>query len=201
MAAWTYVPITESKMLIGFAYFLVLLSVPLAGGRLTRLADLPLRRPWLAVAAILLQILVISVLPTGDHTIHTTLHLASYLLLGAFAFSNRAIVGVPIIALGGLLNFTAITANGGVMPTDPRVADTAARIVGDAEFINSRPIEDAKLQFLGDYFATPSWWPVQNVFSIGDVVLLLGVLVLVHVACGSRIIPRRWRLATEPAVA
>ena len=107
-------------MIIGLAYLLVLASVPLARGRLTALADLPLRRPgarrsrrscsrsWSSRSC-----------PTGDHTIHTTLHLASYFLLGAFAFANRRIVGVPIIALGGLLNFIAIAANGGVMPTHP----------------------------------------------------------------------------------
>ena len=81
-------------MIIGLAYLLVLASVPLARGRLTALADLPLRRPWLALAAIVIQILVISVLPTGDHTIHTTLHISSYFLLGAFAVANRHIVGV-----------------------------------------------------------------------------------------------------------
>ena len=35
-------------MIIGLAYLLVLASVPLARGRLTALADLQLRRPWLA---------------------------------------------------------------------------------------------------------------------------------------------------------
>src|ERR1700754_1890530 len=109
-------------MIIGLAYLLVLASVPLARGRLGALADLPLRMPSLAIAAILIQIVVISVLPTGDHTIHTTLHLASYGLLGAFAFANRRIGGVPIIALGGLSNFVAIAANGGVMPTAPGAA-------------------------------------------------------------------------------
>jgi hypothetical protein len=37
------------------------------------------------------------------------------------------------------------------------------------------------------------------VFSIGDAILLIGVFVLVHAACGSRIIPRRF--STRPAVA
>jgi hypothetical protein len=186
-------------MLIGTAYLLVLASVPLARGRLTALADLQLRRPGFAIAAILIQIVVISVLPTGDHAIHTTLHLGSYVLLGAFAFANRAVVGVPIVAFGGLLNFIAITANGGVMPTDPDVAASGARMVSEGEFINSRPIDDANLQFLGDAFATPSWLPIQNVFSIGDVILLLGVAVLVHAACGSRLIPHRF--AARPAAA
>ena len=64
-------------MIIGLAYLLVLASVPLARGRLSALADLPLRKPGArARARSLIQIVVISVLPTGDHTIHTTLHLA-----------------------------------------------------------------------------------------------------------------------------
>lgn len=181
-------------MIIGLAYLLVLASVPLLGGRLGRLADLPLRKPWLALLAIGLQILVISVLPSGgDHTFHTTVHLASYVLLGAFAFANRRIVGVPIIALGGLCNFTAITANGGVMPTAPGAAGSLAGTKAGDEFANSRVLDDAKLQFLGDVFATPTSLPLHNVFSIGDLILMIGVTVLVHVACGSRIVPRRWR--------
>ena len=125
-------------MIIGLAYLLVLASVPLARGRLSALADLPLRRPWLVLAAIVIQILVISVLPAGDHTIHTTLHIASYFLLGAFAFANRHIVGVPIIALGGLLNFIAISANGGVMPADPDAIASLARSLPEGEFANSQ---------------------------------------------------------------
>jgi len=183
-------------MIIGLAYLLVLASVPLARGRITALADLPLRRPGLAIGAILIQILVISVLPTGDHTIHTTLHLASYFLLGAFAFANRRIVGVPIIAFGGLLNFVAIAANGGVMPTHPDAAESVGHVAGDGEFINSRVVEDAKLQFLGDVFATPASLPLHNVFSIGDAILLVGVFVLVHAACGSRLIPQRFAART-----
>ena len=54
-------------------------------------------------------------------------------------------------------------------------------------------LENPKLQFLGDVFATPANWPVHNVFSIGDFILLIGVFVLVHSACGSRVIPRRFR--------
>jgi hypothetical protein len=166
--------------------------VPLARGRITALADLQLRRPSLAFAAIALQILVISVLPTGDHTIHTTLHLASYFLLGAFAFVNRRIIGVPIIALGGLLNFIAISANGGIMPADPDAIASLARALPEGEFANSQVLENPRFLFLGDVFATPASWPLHNVFSIGDGILLVGVFVLVHVACGSRLVPRRF---------
>src|SRR3954467_3182953 len=86
-------------MIIALVHLLVLASVPLAGGRLGALADLPLRRSGLAVAAILVQIVVISLLPGGAHALHTTLHIASYLLLGAFALANRR---MPRLLLAGL---------------------------------------------------------------------------------------------------
>src|SRR3954447_11798661 len=180
-------------VIIGLAYVLVLLSVPLLRGRLSALADLPLRRPELALAAIVIQIVVISLLPAGNHAVHTTLHLASYGLLGLFAFANRRIAGVPIIALGGLSNFAAIAANGGVMPTRAGAAASVGHQPAAGEFINSRVLEHPKLQFLGDVFATPASWPLHNVFSIGDAILLLGVSILVHAACGSRLFPRTRR--------
>src|SRR3954453_24065962 len=139
-------------MIIGLAYLVVLLSVQLARGRLSALADLPLRAPALALAAIVIQIVVISILPAGDHTIHTSLHLFSYALLGAFAFANRRLTGVPIVAVGGLSNFLAIAANGGVMPPAPSAPRSIAVTRSQDEFLNSRVLEHPRLQFLGDVF-------------------------------------------------
>ena len=91
------------QMILGLAYLLCLLSVPLARGRLSALADLQLRRPWLAGAAIAIQIGIVSLFPGDLGPLGEPLHILSYLLLGAFAWSNRRIAGLPIIALGGLL--------------------------------------------------------------------------------------------------
>src|SRR3954452_22833180 len=120
-------------MIIALVYLAVLASVPLAGGRLSALADLPLRRSGLAVAAILVQIVVISLLPGGAHALHTTLHIASYFLLGAFAFANRRITGLPIAAFGGLLNYIAIAANGGVMPADRDATASLAHTTAEGD--------------------------------------------------------------------
>jgi hypothetical protein len=186
-------------MIIALVYLAVLASVPLARGRITALADLQLRLPGLALAAIVIQVVVISLLPGGVHAIHTTLHIGSYFLLGAFAFANRRIAGVPIIALGGLLNFIAIAANGGVMPADANAVASLSHKTAKGDFANSQVLAHPKLQFLGDVFATPANWPLHNVFSIGDIVLVFGVAVLIHVACGSRLVPRRF--AVPAAVA
>lgn len=186
-------------MIFALVYLAVLLTVPLARGRVTALADVPLRRPGLAFTAILIQVLVISVLPGGSKGLHEGLHMLSYGLLGAFAFANRRIAGVPVIALGGLLNFIAIAANGGVMPADPETIASFSHRVAEGDFANSQVLAHPRLQFLGDVFAIPASWPLHNVFSIGDIVLVLGVAMLVHVACGSRLVPGR--LAARAAAA
>ena len=162
---------------------LCLLSVPLTGGRLSRLAELEWRLPGLALGGILVQVLIISVAPSGLAGLHEALHVASYALLGAFAWVNRGIVGVPVVLAGGALNALVIVANGGVMPAAPDVAHAAASHAAPGEFINSAGDAASRLGFLGDTLATPGGLPLQNVYSPGDLVLIAGLLLLVHAAC------------------
>jgi hypothetical protein len=189
----------ETTVILALVYIVCLLTVPLAGGRLSALADIKLRKPGLAVAAIFIQVVIVSILPGALGVFSEPLHLASYLLLGAFAWCNRHVAGVPIIALGGLSNFIAITANGGVMPADPDALAAAGLDTKAGEFANSAAVQNPKLQFLGDIVATPGALPFSNVYSVGDLIIVLGVLVLLHVACGSRLVPRRF--APRPAAA
>jgi hypothetical protein len=183
-------------MTLGLIFLAALVTVPLARGRLTALADIRLRRPWLAVAGIGTQIVIIEIVPAGVAGLHEGVHMLSYALLGAFAWSNRRIPGVLLIMLGGALNFIAIAANGGVMPADP---DLAIKVAGGDGFVNAGAVEHARLLFLGDVFAAPDWFPVYNVFSVGDFVIILGVVVLLHGVSGSRLVPRRWRTAAVAA--
>jgi hypothetical protein len=162
---------------------LCLASVPLVGGNLMRLGELELRLPGLALGAIALQVLIVSVAPRGLAGLHEVVHMASYALLGAFGWANRRVVGVPVVLAGGALNVAAIVANGGVMPTDPAVAAVAANHAAPGEFLNSVPVADARLGFLGDVLATPDSLPLHNVYSPGDVVIVLGLLIVVHAAC------------------
>jgi hypothetical protein len=183
-------------MILGLVFLAALLAVPLARGRLTALADIRLRRPWLLFAGIGVQIVILEVVPAGTAGIHEGIHMFSYVLLGAFGWSNRHIPGVPLMMLGGALNFIAIAANGGVMPAD---ADLAMHVAGTDGFVNAGALEHPRLLFLGDVFATPDWFPLYNVFSVGDFVIVLGVIVVLHGTTGSRLVPRRWRTAAVAA--
>jgi hypothetical protein len=172
-------------MLIGAALLLCIASVPLFGGRLGALAELEFRRGWLAVGALVIQIVIISIVPHGG--LSEEIHLATYFMLGGFLVANRHIPGLLVIALGGALNFAAIVTNGGVMPADPD-AIAAAGIPKEAgEFANSAPADSAPLGFLGDAFHTPGWFPIHNVFSIGDIEIVLGAFLLLHFVCNSRL--------------
>jgi Family of unknown function (DUF5317) len=158
---------------------LCMLSVRLTGGRMSRLADLRLRLPGLAVAGIALQFLIVTIAPAGLAGLHEPIHVASYVLLGAFGWANRRVAGMPVVLAGGALNALAILANGGVMPADPAVALDAA----PGEFANAAADGDARLAFLGDVLATPESLPLHNVYSVGDVVIVIGLLIVVHAAC------------------
>jgi hypothetical protein len=174
-------------MLLGVVFIAILLTVPLARGRLSAIGELDLRLPGLAVAGILAQVVIVSIVPEGLGGIHQAVHLLSYGLLGACAWVNRRIPGVAFIALGGLLNLIVIAANGGVMPLDPALVVHTTQEGGQG-FVNSGVVEHPRLLFLGDVFATPRDWPLANVYSIGDFVILLGVVVLLHRVSGSRLL-------------
>ncbi|MDP9401098.1 MAG: MFS transporter [Actinomycetota bacterium] len=171
---------------------LALASVALAGGRLGRLADLELRHPWAVAAAVGVQVLALGAFDEHGGELQGALHLASYGLATIFLWANRGLPGLWLIGLGGAANLAAISANGGVMPASAAaLASAGLDADGGGGFANSAAVAEADLAFLGDVFAIPAAWPLSNVFSIGDGMIGLGLAVVLHAACGSRLVPSR----------
>jgi len=190
-------------MLLVAAFLLVLLSVPLlGGGRLAALAQLELSAVWLLPVALAVQVLIISVFPDEESWLLPAAHIASYGIILAFLVANRAHMGLRLVGLGVAMNAAAIAANGGVMPANDFALDLAGRSGATGEFMNSALVGDAKLAFLGDIFAWPDPLPLHNVFSPGDVSILVGTAILLHQVCGSRLFssrePRRRLLPIKP---
>lgn len=152
----------------------------LAGGRLSNLDGLRLVKPWLIVLALLLQFVAFSPLGAAlGATAMIALHIASYGLLGWFVVLNRTRAGVVVAGVGASLNLAAIAANGGYMPASPSALATAGiTYAGDVYNNSGVSGEGTRLAFLGDVFATPSWLPMANVFSIGDVLIVVGVALM-----------------------
>ena len=173
-------------MTLALAFLLLLLTVPLFGGRLSRVGEVRIRWIGLAVVAFAIQVVLVTIVPDGDSNMHRILHLATYALAAACLIRNLDLRFVWLVGLGGLLNLIAIAANGGVMPASRSALETAGLDVKSGEFANSDYVEDAHVAFLGDVFAIPGDWPGANVFSVGDVLMLLGVILAIHAVAGSR---------------
>ena len=173
--------------MLGAAMLVVLASVPLAGGRLGALAEIRFQQSWTIPLALAVQILITTVVPEGAGALHSAAHLGSYALAAVFLFANRHLPGMWLIAFGAGLNLLVITANGGVMPADPGALGRAGLPTESGEFENSTVLKDPRLPFLGDVFAVPEPLPFANVFSLGDIVLVVGALVTLHRICGSRL--------------
>jgi hypothetical protein len=162
------------------------------GHAASQIASLPLRSTWLALLALLLQLPLLRARagPPQQVAIAQILFLSSHLLLLAFVWRNWRLRGLPIVGLGVLCNLIVILANGGLMPITP---ETLVRInpgtspdqwlVGfhygySKDIILAR--EATNLWFLSDILVLPSPFPWPTAFSLGDLLIALGIVVLLQ---------------------
>lgn len=152
--------------------------------RIKRLAALELHHIWLVWVAFATQVVVFQwVAAYMPETAVKGIHLGTYAILVAFIVLNRHVPGALLIALGTACNLTAIVANGGSMPASKSALDLAGANIPDPVFQNSKFLADPNLLFLGDIFAIPDGLPLSNVFSIGDVLIVVGGTYLAHRWC------------------
>ena len=91
------------------------------------------------------------------------------------------IPGMAIVAAGAVSNLAAIVANGGYMPA-ARSALAALGKTDPTTYSNSASIEHPALEPLTDIFAMPAWLPFANVFSVGDILIAVGVATTIVLA-------------------
>ena len=116
--------------------------------------------------------------------------IASLLGFLGFAWLNRNLLGMKILFIGAVLNFTVITANGGFMPISPQVASrlVSEKVLSDIPLGTRFGTKDILLlkeythfEILSDRFLPPAWLPYQVAFSLGDVFLAVGIFWLLAV--------------------
>jgi uncharacterized protein DUF5317 len=173
------------------------LTVRPAGGSLSALGRVRLRCAPAIFGALAIQIVIVSVFPGGTPWLLRVLHVGSYALAAVFVIANRRVAGMRLLALGATLNLVAIIANNGVMPASREALRTAGMLSNSTDFVNSAALANPRLLFLGDILAVPRSVPLANVYSIGDVCIAIGVVIAVHGLAGSRLVPSRWRAASE----
>jgi len=154
----------------------------LLGGRAASLGDLRIRWPWAMVAGLIAQLLLFST-PLTDRVgdLGPILYVASTAFVVLAIIANRRITGMTVVAIGAMSNLTAIVANGGYMPADLGAMASLGRTSIDT-YSNSALLADPVLRSLTDIFALPTWVPFANVFSIGDVIIGVGIVIVIVAA-------------------
>lgn len=187
-------------MFMPFVFLLSLATVPLLGGRLSRLSGLRVRRSGLIVLALVLQVVMTLVVHDASRPVLVAMHLVSYAMAAVGLWANRSLPGLVLVAVGGMTNGLVIALNGGTLPARAAALRAAGEHV-DPHFANSGVVAHPVLPWLGDIAATPWWLPFRNVISVGDLVVLVGAFLLVHEVCGSRVSGRWLARRTLPPLA
>jgi hypothetical protein len=158
----------------------------LTRGSLARLGELRLRWAPLIVLGMAVQLALFSS-PIGNtlgDTAPLVYVLSNVTVLVAVA-ANLAIPGLLVVLLGGASNLLAIAANGGYMPVSAEALAAMGRTT-KVDYSNSALREDVVLGPLTDIFTMPVWVPMSNVFSIGDVLIGIGIAIAVVAAMHGR---------------
>jgi hypothetical protein len=157
----------------------------LLGGKLDRLAELRLRWAPLALVGLLVQVALFADpigAAVGDAA--PPIYLASTAAVLAAVLRNVRIGGMAPIAIGAGSNLVALLANGGSMPADPAALASVVRL--SPGYSNSVVVADPALRPLTDIFALPAAVPLANVFSVGDVLIGIGVAATIAMAMRAR---------------
>lgn len=170
----------------------------LAGGRFSALGGMPIRRTELVFLGFALQVGVLYLgkyLP-GLHWLSPVLHIAAYVVIVYALAANCRLPGVSVILLGTLMNFLVIAANGGHMPV-AEMALVGAGLDAQVEVLRTGGRathmlleQGARLGFFADVYHMKAPLLPPSCFSIGDVLMAIGVFVVVFQGmmgrCGSR---------------
>jgi len=176
----------DDAMFILYAVAAGLVIGLVSGGSATRLGDLRFRWAPLIALGMLVQVALFST-PLGDGLgpAAPVVYIASNVAVLVAVWRNLAIPGLPLVLLGGISNLVAIVANRGFMPVSPEAMVAMGRVPPEG-YSNSRLVDGVVLGPLTDLFAMPTWVPMANVFSIGDVLIGVGAAIAVVAAMHGR---------------
>ncbi len=169
----------------------------LVGGTIEGLSAVRFRWAPLAIAALLVQVVLFT--PLGDQLaggLGPSIYLISTAAVFVAVLRNLRLPGMSIVGLGALGNLAAIAANGGAMPADAG-ALASAGLDGPGAHTNSVVVAAPALRPLTDIYAVPAWIPLANVFSVGDVLIGLGIVVVMVAAMRPRD-PATTRVSAAP---
>jgi len=158
----------------------------------SQIAAIPLRWAWLALLAVVLQIPLLRApfAPTEQVRLQQALFLVSHLLLLVFVWQNRRLLAVQILGVGVICNLLVTLVNGGFMPISPETlvqinpGSSAGQWTIGYHYGRSKDVillrEGTRLWMLSDMLVLPPPFPWPTAFSLGDLLLSIGIVVLLQ---------------------
>ena len=149
----------------------------LTGGRIGNLARLRFRWPWVIIGVLLIRVAVVLPPLNRFEASRYAYALALAAIVAWSLWHVKRLMGVWLVSLGASLNLLVIMANGARMPVAPEFAATLVRHdhIGQYTIMSS----STNLNLLGDWI---SLYPSPEVYSVGDVLVALGLAIVLFVA-------------------
>ncbi len=143
-----------------------------------------MRQSWLVPVALLIQSglywAAVREVGLGSSWPVQLLGTGSYFLLLFFTWRNRACPGMLWVTLGIFLNTVVIGMNGGVMPVDPLfLSEESRKALLDGQGTHGLLTSMTHLSLLADRFYIDILGFKKQVFSVGDILIDIGVFILV----------------------
>jgi len=146
---------------------------------------------WLVFVAVIPQILVFQIPAIScfvPETFVPFIQITSMLGLLVFVARNFLVPGFWALGFGLLSNYLVIIMNGGWMPVSPQTLSRLSsskpeiywqigtRLGNSKDYIMA--VEDTKLVWFSDVLTLPQWFPYKFAFSVGDILISIGTLIL-----------------------
>ncbi len=139
------------------------------GGRPHNLVRVPLRWNGLIFLALSIQVLSSTDRLPIPSSLVPSVYVLSNLIALIWLGRNIRVQGIPCAMLGSVSNLAAIVANGGRMPVD------GGLLLGALPPNRVLATGQTRLTWLSDRFLLPPPFPFPTVFSIGDLLIGLGI--------------------------
>ena len=142
--------------------------------RMAAIGRLHLRWTWLAIAGFALQLALFLPAVNVFGAATPILYVLSCAAVLACVIRNVRIPGLAVIALGGVSNLLVIVLNGGFMPVTAESARAAGQLPPSG-YVTTIDMTSPVLQPLTDIIVVPQPLPLANVYSVGDLLIVIGL--------------------------
>lgn len=173
-------------MFLCVSVIIAIIVALIRGGKWSNFKKFKFEMQWLVFIAIMLQVIIFNSIwekYQGLKIYTNEIFIISMVILLIFFLANIKIRGIIAILSGTFSNTVAILANGGYMPADPallkNILSNEEIVQMEAGFSNYHSIlisEQTKLKYLCDIIYVPN----INVYSIGDLLIVVGAFIIVQ---------------------